>query len=132
MKVSSINVGHVDTWSGRKGRVGWTGRVALTIYTPPRVKQIAAESCCIVQGAQLGALWWPRGLGGREAQEGGVYVYLWLIHDVEQQKPTHVKQFSSNWKKREKHRLSADTCYHSKQKTKSVLEMRKLFCTQLI
>ena len=67
-------------------------------------KQIAAESCCIAQGAQLGAMWWPRGLGGREAQEGGVYVYLWLIHDVVQQKPTHVKQFSSNWKKREKHR----------------------------
>ena len=32
-------------------------------------------SCCIAQGAQLSALWWPRGVvwgaGGIEAQEGG-------------------------------------------------------------
>ena len=26
---------------------------------------------CVAQGAQLSALWWPRGVGGREAQEGG-------------------------------------------------------------
>ena len=29
-------------------------------------------TCCIAQGAQLGALWGPRwGVGGREVQEGG-------------------------------------------------------------
>ena len=28
-------------------------------------------SCYIAQGAQLGALWWPGGWAGREAQEGG-------------------------------------------------------------
>ena len=34
-------------------------------------------SCCTAQGAQLGALWGPRGVGcggGREAQKGG-HVY---------------------------------------------------------
>ena len=42
-------------------------------------------SCYIAQGAQLGALWWPRnvgcGLGGRE-----VHIYMHLIHAVVQQK----------------------------------------------
>ena len=28
------------------------------------------------------------GWGGREAHEGGLYVYLWLIHDVVWLKPT--------------------------------------------
>ena len=33
-------------------------------------------TCCIAQGAELGALWWPRwvgwgGGGGREVQKGG-------------------------------------------------------------
>ena len=30
----------------------------------------------------------PAGGGGREAQEGGTYVSLWLIHVVVWQKPT--------------------------------------------
>ena len=36
------------------------------------------------QGTQTGALYQSRGWDGerdwREAQEGGIYVYLWLIH----------------------------------------------------
>ena len=33
--------------------------------------------CCMMQGARLGT----RGLGGgKEVQEEGTYVYLWLIH----------------------------------------------------
>jgi len=37
---------------------------------------------------------------GGEAQEGGDYVYLQLIHIVVWQKPTqHCKQLSSNYKK---------------------------------
>ena len=40
----------------------------------------------------------PRGMGnGREAQEGGTYVYLWLIHaDVCSNLHNTVKQLSSN------------------------------------
>ena len=39
--------------------------------------------CCMAQEAQTGALYQPRGVGGegngREVQQGGIYVYLWLI-----------------------------------------------------
>jgi len=44
------------------------------------------------RGAQTGALYQPRRMGGgggrRETQEGGTYVYLWLIHVDVWQKPT--------------------------------------------
>ena len=36
-------------------------------------------SHCITQGAQPGALWWPRGVGrgsGREAQEGDICILM--------------------------------------------------------
>ena len=55
------------------------------IYITPRV----------TQAAQPAALWWPRGVGwggGRLGRER-VYVYLWLVHCVVQQKST---QYSSN------------------------------------
>ena len=54
-------------------------------------------NCCMPQGAQLGALWWLRGVswGGREAQEVYIYIYilyiyikLWLLHVVVWQKAT--------------------------------------------
>ena len=40
--------------------------------------------CCIVRGAQLAALWWPRGWGGgqREAQEGGSMCILFTCSVV--------------------------------------------------
>ena len=31
--------------------------IRFDIYTLSRAKQIASRSCCIAQGAQLGALW---------------------------------------------------------------------------
>ena len=44
-----------------------------------------------MQGAQPGALWWPRGVdggvGGRLRREA-IYVNLQLIHIIVQQKPT--------------------------------------------
>ena len=44
------------------------------------------------RGAQTGALYQPRRMGvrggKRETQEGGTYVYLWLIHVDVWQKPT--------------------------------------------
>ena len=45
------------------------------IYTTC-VKWYLVRSCCIEQGTQLGALWWPRGEVGREAQKGGeIYIH---------------------------------------------------------
>ena len=42
-------------------------------------------TCCVVQGTQLGALWWPiwkgwAGVGGgRETQVGGeIYIYTYI------------------------------------------------------
>ena len=58
-----------------------------------------------LQGAQLGALWYPRGVwcgwvGGRFKREG-IYVYIQLIHVVVQQKPTqHCKTIMLQFKKR--------------------------------
>ena len=52
---------------GGKGRerVGWMEKVASTY-------EQLVRSCCITQGAQPDALWWPTGVvweKGREAQE---------------------------------------------------------------
>ena len=54
-------------------------------------------SCCIAQGAQLGALWWSRGWDeacweGRLRRED-MQVYAWLIPSVVQQK--QIKHFKS-------------------------------------
>ena len=42
-------------------------------------------------GSSAGALWWPRGVGlgwvSRHSKRGGIYVDIWLIHFVAQQKP---------------------------------------------
>ena len=40
---------------------------------------------------------WEVGVG-RETPEEGVYVYIWLIHDVVQQKHNILKQLYSNKK----------------------------------
>ena len=43
--------------------------------------------CHVMQWAHTGALWQPRGVGGRFKSEG-TNVYLWLIHIDIRQKPT--------------------------------------------
>ena len=65
----------------------------------------AVGSCYIAQGAHLGALWWPRGVGwergGSEAKEGGDICIYQLTHFVVQQKlMQHCKAFYSNKKKK--------------------------------
>ena len=65
------------------------------------------EGCYTVQGAQAGALWQPRGVGGPFKREG-TYVYLWLTHvDVWQKSTQHCKAIIlrsklSNFLKRDK------------------------------
>ena len=61
-------------------------------------------SCCITQGAQPGALWWPKrvglGEGGREAQEGREICGLTADSHYCTEETKHiVKQLSSNFKK---------------------------------
>ena len=43
----------------------------------------------MAQGAQLGAPWWPRGVGwvGRNLKREGMHRYFWLLIQVVQQKP---------------------------------------------
>ena len=61
------------------GDSGTNWESSTDIYTLP---------CVIIQGAQLGTLWWHRGVGwgvGRDAPEGGdTYINLELIHAVQQ------------------------------------------------
>ena len=88
--------------------MGHTEREALK-YTHYHVenRQLVGR-CRTAQGAQPGAL------GHREGQDGvngreGIYVYLQLIHSVEQQKPTQyykaiIFQLKINFKKIKKKR----------------------------
>ena len=63
-------------------------RVALTYVHYHVSSRQLVGSCCISQGAQLGALERPRGWdeGQREAHGGGAYVYIKLIHFLVKQK----------------------------------------------
>ena len=55
----------------------------------------------VAWGAQLLALWWPRGVRqrGEKSMTEGIYVYLWLFHVIIQQKLNSniVKQLYSNF-----------------------------------
>ena len=64
------------------GQGEWTAQRELCwhlccTYTMSVYNRQLVGSCCMAQGAQLGALWWPRGMGRgrsrgrREVQEGG-------------------------------------------------------------
>ena len=54
----------------------------------PHPDSLFKSISCIAQGAQLGALWWPRlgWDGDRRFRRDGIYVYIWLIHFIVQQK----------------------------------------------
>ena len=64
-----------------KERVGQIERLALKHVYYRTCNRQQVGSCCITQGAQLSALWQPRGVGwggaGREVQEGGdMYILM--------------------------------------------------------
>ena len=40
-------------------------QIRIDLYTLPRVKHMASGDASVAQGAQLCALWWPRGGVGR-------------------------------------------------------------------
>ena len=44
--------------------------------------------CCVTQGAQTGLCDNLEGWDGRQVQEGGAYLYLWLVYADEWQEPT--------------------------------------------
>ena len=76
----------------REGEGGMNWESSTAVHTLPCVwNRQLARSCCIAQGAQLGALWWPRrwDAGGRSQREG-IYVHTSLIHFVFQQKLTQL------------------------------------------
>ena len=58
------------------------GQKSLADYSPRGRKRVRHKWALSILQTCLGALWWPGGKGWwkrREAQEGGVYVWLWLI-----------------------------------------------------
>ena len=58
----------VDT-AGNK-RVGWIGRLELTYICYHVQNRELVGTCCVVQGTQLCALWWPRWVGWRMVVKG--------------------------------------------------------------
>ena len=54
---------------------------------------MSSSWCSMTTWGAVGVEW---GVGGREIQEGGNQVHLWLIHDVVQQKTTqHCKSIKN-------------------------------------
>ena len=78
--------------------MGLAERAALEhTHCPVQNRELTGRRCRelnpVLRNAGLG------GRSGREAPDGAVNVYLWLIHIVVQQKSTqHVKQLSPNQK----------------------------------
>ena len=73
----------VDTVGKREGGTNW--EIRIDIYAWPCVKQITNGACCTAQGAQPGALWWPRwvGLGvrlGRRLRREEIYANIYSVH----------------------------------------------------
>ena len=76
----------VDTDLGtqweEEGGKNWES--GIDIYILLCVRQMASGKRLYKTGAQLGALWWPPGLGwgwmGGRLKREGRYVYTWLIH----------------------------------------------------
>ena len=66
---------------------GWQVMLWGVTYSPGKGKILRLSACSTGQGAGLRSPWWPRGpgWGGRQAPEGGTYVYLGLIHIVVRQ-----------------------------------------------
>ena len=61
------------------GKTNWESSAG--IYTLTCVKQIISkEAAVLTQGAQPGALWWPRGVGwGWRIKEGNMCIYSWFM-----------------------------------------------------
>ena len=69
------------------------------------------------------------GLGGRLKREG-IYVYLWLIHFVEQQKPTqHCKAIILQERKKKKGRKTIMWGQNQNQKKKKQTQINMVFQT---
>ena len=94
-------------------------------------------TCCTAQGAQLGALCWPGWGGGeKEAHEGGVTLYIYLIHFVIHQKLTqHCKATIPQFKKRggpQKVLLPSFLTYEDTVRSQAVCNLKKSSYQNLI
>ena len=88
----------MDIWTGlveEMGEEGWRNwESSADIYIHYHVwNRELMRTTSVAQGAQLHALWWPRGVGcgggvGERSKREGMYVYLQLIHFIVQQKLT--------------------------------------------
>ena len=77
-----------------EGESGMIWQNGIETYTLPYVKQIVSGNLLCDPGNPKPILCdnlegWDGGGGGREVQEGGTYIYLWLIHAEVWQKPPH-------------------------------------------
>ena len=97
---------------GKKGKVGWTGRLGLTdIHCHEWNRQLVGPYC-IAEGARLRAPWWPRGVGwwgwGPKRVMTYVHIYWFTFYTVETnttlqsnyvvvQSPSRVRLFAALW-----------------------------------
>ena len=91
LKLSSVQ--------GSREKVGWIETVALTSIHDHVWSRGWVGSCYLALRAQLGAVWWPRGVEwrgweGGSRRRGCVYTYSWFA--IVQQKHNTVKQLNSN------------------------------------
>ena len=74
----------MDKGKGRKVKGEMNGESSMEAYTLPCVKYIANGKAVWLRELTLGLCnnleRWDGVAGEREVQEGGAYIYLWLIH----------------------------------------------------
>ena len=103
-KKSGLFYSHSEQTCGHREREGGTNwESSLETYTLPSVKYIASGNWPLTPGAQTLCLWQPRGVEWDGRWEGGLRVYLWLIHvDVWQKPAQHRKAIILQLKRKKK------------------------------
>ena len=108
------DTGHTETRG--EGVSGMDWEIRTDIHALPCYHRKPVGSFHVAPGAQLHALWWPRGLGwrGGRFRRKVVHVCISLVHSIVQQKPVqHGKEIILQFLK-----MHANFMFYSKQEEK--------------
>ena len=121
------DTGHTETRG--EGVSGMDWEIRTDIHALPCYHRKPVGSFYVAPGAQLHALWWPRGLGwrGGRFRRKVVHVCISLVHSIVQQKPVqHGKEIILQFLK-----MHANFMFYSKEEEKkNVAEEWKLWKQQ--